>query len=315
MANLIQEVWIKDIQETLFKGNEFVNRSVNHSGYITGNGVVHIANAGASAGVQKNRATFPGTILQRTDNDITYVLSQYTTDPTIVTALDEVQIAYDKRMSVMGQNYALLGEVIGNQTAYAWAANIDSTRILRTTGSASTLSLSAGATGSRKQMIIADIRALKAKMDIEKVPTQGRVLLIPSDIYNNDLLSIPEVTNALAFGASQAALPEGIVQRLLGFDIMVRPTVLQYSGGTGATQTLYAVDGSGNPTSSAATDNYGALAFSEMMVATAKGDISVAYRDKAENPEYYGSIMSALVMHGARALRSDKVGVYALVQG
>ncbi|MCD6017278.1 MAG: hypothetical protein K0S53_399 [Bacteroidetes bacterium] len=307
---LQKEIWINDIQENLFKNNAFILRSVNHSAWVAYK-TVHIPNAGSNPSVSKNRASLPATIAQRTDSDLTYNLSEYTTDPMLLTDIDALQVSYDKRASILMQHIDTLGEVIGNNTAYAWVNTLDSTRMVRTTGSASSAALAPSATGTRKAITLADIAALRAKLDNDNTPSTGRVLLIPADLYNTQLLAISELTNAQSFGTS--ALPDGVVNRIYGFDIVIRPTVVVYSGGTGATQTLKAVDATGTPSAPAATDNLAAIAYHPNFVATALGETKVFYDE--DKPEYYGSMFSALVMHGAAALRSDLKGLAVLIQG
>lgn len=304
------EIWVHDIQDNLFKQNAFVLRSVNHSAWVH-NKIVHVPNAGANPAVQKNRSVLPGTITQRTDNDLTYQLAEFSTDPILITNIDSIQVSYDKRASVLYSHIETLGEVIGNNTAYAWVTNLDATRVVRTSGAASATALAPSATGTRKALVLDDIRALRAKLDNDNVPSQGRVLLIPSDMYNTQLLGITEVIQAQAYGS--AVLPTGVVQSLLGFDIMIRPTVVVYSGGTGVTQTIKVLDGTGTPVSAATTDNLGAIAYHPNYVATALGLVDVFLEER--KAAYYGDIMSALVMHGASNLRSDMKGIAVLVQG
>jgi hypothetical protein len=306
---LQKEIWIADIQENLFKNNSFVLRSTNHSAWIS-NKTVHVPNAGSNPSVSKNRASLPASIAQRTDNDLTYNLNEYTSDPMLLTNIDELQINYNKRTSILSQHIDTLGEVIGNHTLYAWSPT-DATRLVRTTGSASSSALSPGATGTRKAVTLADIAALRAKLDNDNAPMEGRILIIPSDLYNTQLLAISDLVNAQSYG--QSALPSGVVNRIFGFDVIIRPTVIVYTGGTGTTQTLRPVDADGVPTATATTDNLGAIAYHPNFVAAALGDTKIFYDE--DKPEYYGSIFSALVMHGASGLRSDFKGVAALIQG
>lgn len=307
--SLQKEIWIQDIQENLFKNSAFIKRSVNHSAWVA-NKTVHIPNAGSNPAVAKNRASLPATIAARTDNDLTYNLNEYSTDPMLLTNIDELQVSYDKRASILNAQIETLTEVIGNNTAYAWSPT-NAGRIIRTTGSASSLALAPSATGTRKAVTLADIAALRAVLDNDNVPMEGRILLIPSDLYNTQILAIDNIIKAQDFGS--ANLPSGVVNKIFGFEIMLRPTVTVYSGGTGTTQTLCGVDATGTPSATATTNNLAAIAYHPNFVATALGDTKVFYNE--DKAEYYGSIFSALVMHGASGLRSDYKGICALVQG
>jgi hypothetical protein len=156
---------------------------------------------------------------------------------------------------------------------------------------------------------ISDITKVKAILDADNIPSSGRILLIPSYMYNVDLLNIAGIVQAYQFGSAVA--PNGVVARLMGFDIMIRSEVLVYDN-TG-TPVLKALNGDGTLTTPATTDQGAALAFHPNYVAVALGDITPYYNEN--RAEYFGSIFSAEIMHGASKLRTDQKGVVALVQG
>ena len=66
-------------------------------------------------------------------------------------------------------------------------------------------------------------------------------------------------------------------------------------------------------TAGAATDAAAALAWHEQSVCRALGEV-VAYENEGD-PTYYGDIYSFLVRAGGRIMRSDNLGVVALMQG
>ena len=204
--------------------------------------------------------------------------------------------------------------VVATQTLYAWAPS-GASRIVQTSGSTSTLNLPhSTATGSRKMTTIQDITKLKAILDADFIPQENRILLVPQYMYNIDILNISGVVQAYAFG--QAVAPTGTVAKLMGFNIMIRAEVLVYDNA--GTPAVKAINGDGTLTSPAATDQGAALAFHPNYVAHALGSI-IPYYNAGSNgsglPEYYGSIFSAEVMHGATKMRTDQKGVVALVQG
>lgn len=303
---LQKEIWINDIRENLFANNMFLERATDHSQYVD-NKTVHIPQAGSNPGVVKDRAVFPASISQRTDTELTYDLAEYSSNPILVRDVEDLQVSYDKRMSVMRNHIKKLGDVIANQTLYAWAP-AGATRQVRTTGSAVGTALAPSATGTRNAITLADIASAKAILDKDNVPAAGRVLVIPSDMYNAQLLAIAEVYRADAYGSPN--LPSGVVNRIHGFDIIVRPTVLVYDN-TG-TPVIKAVGDEGTPSSPATTDNLAALAYHPDYVSKAMGTIDV-YSDE-KNPVYYGDVISAAVMHGAKYLNTGYVGVAAIIQ-
>lgn len=306
MAGLQTEVWSQDLEENLFANNEFVKTGKDHSMWIMKK-IVHVPQAGANPAVVKERSSLPATIGTRTDTDLTYTLSDYTTDPVLIEDVEDIQNSYAKRESVFGQHIATLGDVIGNHTAYAWAAS-GAGNVFNTTGASVVGALAPSATGARKKVTLTDILTLKNKLDLDNVPQSGRILLMPDGLYNSDLLSIADVYQQQSYGRS--ALPSGVVNRIHGFDIMTRPSVVVFDNA--ATPVVKAIGDNGIPSSPAATDNLACIAYHPNFVAQAVGDAKV-FQDE-DKPEYYGTILSGLQMFGATKLRTDQAGVAVLAQ-
>lgn len=304
---LDREQWLADIQENLFKDNAIINRAVNHDGFVNYK-TVHVPQAGANPTITKNLGSFPATITQRTDSELTYSMDTYYVEPIHIEAGQETAfLSYEKRMSVLNQNIATLEEALVNNALYKWAPS-GSTRIVRTSGSTVAGALAPSATGTRKAITLTDILGAKAILDAENVPASGRILLIPSDIYNTQLLAIADVYQQQSYG--QSALPSGVVARIHGFDIMIRSTVCVYDN-TG-TPVIKSVNDSGVPSSPATSDNLACLAYHPSFVAKAMGNTEVMINEGVA--EYYGSIVSAFQLFGASKMRTAQTGVVAIVQ-
>ena len=299
------EIWVQDIQENLFMQSVFVPMSVSHDSYVV-NKTVHVPQAGSNPSVSVDRSSVPATISTRTDSDNSYNLNEYSTDPILIKNLDELQISYDKRNSVIGQHIMTLSETVGNYVAYKWSI-ASGTGVYNTTGSASATALAPSATGTRKAVTLQDIATIAAKLDKDNMPRTGRKLLMPVDMFWQ-LFTISEVVRASYNGFQVNALATGVVAQLFGFDIMIRPSVVVYDNSFD----IKAVGAAG-----ATTDNLGCLAWHTSAVAKALGSIDL-FADSGDNgkgkPEYYGIILSALVMLGASKLRSDNKGIAMLVQ-
>jgi hypothetical protein len=108
----------------------------------------------------------------------------------------------------------------------------------------------------------------------------------------------------------KSALPDGVVNRIHGFDIMIRSTVVVYDNT--ATPVIKAVGDDGTPTTPATTDNLACLAYHPSFVAKAVGAADVFIDEN--KPEYYGSIVSALQLFGASKMRTSQTGIVAIVQ-
>lgn len=299
---LQKEIWIQDIKETLFQGSEFIMAGTDHSAFVS-NKTVHIPQSGSAPAISKNRSSLPGTIAQRTDTELTYSLNEYTTDPVLITDLDELQTSYAKRQSVMAQHQNVLNERMGDETAYEWAVSGDATLVLRTTGGATSSLPNATATGTRNLITQKDVARLAEKLDKDNMPKGDRFLVLPVQMYY-ELFGIDSLIRR-DYGAV-GDLVKGVVNELFGFKIFVRPNVVQYNHVTaGVKKAVGSAD--------ATTDCLGAIAFHKSAVAMALGNIKV-FADE-DKPEYYGSVFSALVMHGAKNMRSDNKGLVALAQG
>jgi hypothetical protein len=302
---LIKEIWVNQVVETLNQDAAFLPYSVDHSQYIAF-GTVHIPQSGANPTVLLNPTSFPLTIAPRVDADRTYSMDRYALEPTIVDNLDALQVSYDKKNSVIGQQISTLVERAGTQVAYNWSAT-GAANIVYTTGAAGT-SLAPSATGTRKTIALVDIANLAKKLDKDNVPKVGRKLLMNSDMFW-ELFTISEVVRASYNGFQVNALANGIVAQLFGFDIMMRPTVSVYANSATVPKAVTAAG--------AATDNLACIAWHTSTVSRAMGTINPLF-DEGSNgngkPEYLGSVFNMEMMLGAAILRDDMKGVAALVQ-
>lgn len=294
------EVWVRDIQENLFANNMHATRGVNRSAFVN-NLTVHEPQAGANPAIVKNRSTFPATVGKRTDAEVTWNIDEYSTDPIHIDDIEKTELSYDKRASVLQQHLDTLNDRIGDEALFGWASDT-AARQVRTTGVLGDGSLSPGATGTRRALVKEDVRAMAALFDRDNVPSQNRFMSVPSDVYY-ELFDDDTMINSRTIG--KAALPDGVVNELFGFNIVKRSKVVVYDdAGTPAKKAVGAA--------AAATDNFGIVCWQMNSVAYATGSIKVF----AENnkPEWYGDIISALVRYGTRILRTDEKGVGVIVQ-
>lgn len=302
---LIKEIWVNQVVETLNQDAAFISSSVDHSAYIAF-GTVHVPQSGANPNVLVNPTSFPLTISPRTDTDRTYLMNQYALEPTLIGNLDALQVSYDKKNSVIGQQISTLVERIGTQVAYTWSPT-GASNVVVTTGTAGS-SLAPGATGTRKMVTLADVANCAKKLDKDNVPRIGRKLLMNSDMFW-ELFTISEVVRASYNGFQNNVLANGTIAQLFGFDIIMRPTVSIYTVTTNVPKAVGAA--------TATTDNLGCIAFHTSTVSRALGAINPMY-DAGDNgngkPEYLGSIFNMEVMLGSAILRADMKGVCALVQ-
>jgi hypothetical protein len=297
-----KEIWIQDIQETLHQGNEFILQGTDHSAFVS-NKTVHIPQSGSAPSISKNRSSLPASITQRTDTDGSYSLGEFTTDPILITDLEELQTSYVKRQSVLSQHINVLNERIGLEVAYDWTPTTDASLVLRTSGGATADLPNATATGTRKLITKEDISKMARKLDLDNVSRMNRVLVLPTSMYY-ELFSVDALIRN-DFGRALNMI-DGQANELFGFKVFTLPTTVMFNNATAGVKKAVGA-------SAAATDCLGAFAFQKDYVAHANGSIKV-FADE-DKPEYYGSVFSALVQHGSTMLRSDYKGVVAMAQG
>lgn len=326
------ELFSAVINKNLFQNNTFMRMGTDHSQYVRylngdgqqkGAAVVHVPSAGARPVITKNQTSFPVTAANRTDVDLTYNIDAYYTTPWYMTQVESETVAYDKAESLVYGMVGTLGETLGNQTAYKWAPSTASTfgttRIFRTLGLPQSAALASGATGSRSAITLSNFAQAKNLMDSDLMPADGeRYFVIPSAMWNFDVLPLANLTQYLQLG-STAGLQEGqitpqtipgYVGRIYGFNVIERPSVVIYTSGL----TLININDAGVPTTSNATDELGCIFFHKTAVSNAIGETILFYNP--DRAEYYGSLFSAYIRHGAAQLRStiDGKGVGAIVQ-
>ncbi len=302
LAMAIQtEIWEKFIVENLFKDNQFANYAFNADQYVLAGKVVHIPNAGGKPSISRNRSSLPASVSKRTDVDISYSLDEFTSDPTLIDNAEQVELSYDKINNVIGEHERALGETVADWLIYKWAATA-SGQILRTTGSAVAAHAPA-ATGNRKAMTVADLRAAFKLMNKNNVPLANRFALIDAEMYDQLLADMaPSTYRDFVTGLDPKT---GAVGKLFSFTIFQRSAVIYY---TEATPPVKKEPGA----SGATTDNAAVLLWQQDSVERALGQVK--FFEKLNDPEYYGNIYSALLRAGGRIRRNDGYGVVSLVQ-
>jgi hypothetical protein len=297
-----KELWVAEVKDQLFEGAEWIRRSTNHDAYVN-NAIVHVPNAGSLPAVQVNPSVFPLTISQRTDNDLTYNLKKIGTEPTLIQDWEAFQISYDKQSSVLRQHVGIINDMVALEAAYAWAVSGagDAARIIRTSGTNGT-TLAPAATGTRKKLTYADITKAAERLDRDKVGRTGRVLVLDTGMYW-ELFSDTNLIQSDVMG--RVTLPEGVINRLAGFDIYLYNAPVVYTNASDPVKKAIGAAG-------ASTDNLAGIFFQADSISNALGAINV-YSDE-NKPEYYGSVFSAMVLHAAQVIRTDRAGVGAIVQ-
>ena len=190
------------------------------------------------------------------------------------------------------------GEAAAEQLLYAWAPA--SAQSVPTSGEA-VAAHTPSATGNRKKLVKADVLALMTKFNADNVPQADRYLLLDANLYAQLMDDLTEGDQRAFFASADAQ--RGVLGQLFGFQVMQRSRVFRYA--TAGTLSKWSAAG-------AATDNAAGLAWQLQSLSRALGEVKMF--DSTDDPLYYGDIYSFLVRVGGAIRRSDKKGVYALVQ-
>lgn len=299
-----KEIWQKDIVKNLFKDNEFAKYAVNGDSYVLGGAVVHIPFAGAPAVIKKNLTSFPQTAVNRIDTEATYALDIYYALPRQIQKLEEYQLSYDKRMSVVGEDISQLVQSAMEGLLYRWAPV--TANILETTGADSGLDLiDSTATGTRKLFTKATFGTIVKKMRKANLGNTNIMALLTTEHFAQFFESLSEGEKT-SFN-NVANLKEGTIGRYMGVNVIQRSTVARYRKVSSVWTVVDEQDAAFAPGTG---DSAASLFWSDVAVERAKGDINV-FEDNG-NPLYYGDVFSANMFLGGRKRRNE--GVYAVVE-
>lgn len=301
-AELLKRLFVSEITEALRNDNSYMQFAKNDDAFVNNNSV-ELPHAGTDPTVAINRASFPGTITQRTDAATQYLLEELSTDPSLLQYSEEMTVAYNKRASLNAQHVESLRQKMGDRLAYKWAVNVPAAGKIATTGVATRISSAPSGTGSVKKLVKADLLKLRQYFDDSNIPQTGRKLMLTGAMYN-DILNVDDFTHVDKFGMS--VIPDGLVGRIFGFDIFVRSRTLVYSESVG----VYTIKDT--ETAPAATDVSAAIAWHPDFVRRARGGVKVFL--ELEKADYYGSVMSAIVRFGGLNARNDVKGIATIIE-
>ena len=184
---------------------------------------------------------------------------------------------------------------------YHWRPEV-AEQILRTTGESVPAHV-VNATGNRKRLTLADVRAAKVKLDKQQISKADRHALIDTDMMDQ-LSKDLQITSARDYSVMYDAVT-GRIKNLEGFIIHERSTVL-------------AADNASTPVvlspedATVASSNGVSLFWQRQAVSRAMGTKEMF--DSLSNPQYFGDIYSFLLRMGGRKRRADNKGVIGIIQ-
>lgn len=130
MFALQTEVWVAGIQENPVPDHSFVYQSRDMSQYVENN-KLHLAEAGVEPQVYKNyfagnEDPLPVASIEDIPNEV--VLDTYSTAQTRHRQLQEVELQYDRRQSIIGRHRSSLAKNMSQTAAHEWAPQADGSK-------------------------------------------------------------------------------------------------------------------------------------------------------------------------------------------
>lgn len=303
-----KEIWEKDIIENLFKDNLFATHAVNGDPYVVAGKIVHIPLAGAPSPSQKNVTDLPMPAVKRGDTDIIYPLDTYYQPPKFVEKVEQYELSYDKRQSVMGEQQKQLIQDCMDGLLFNWqwqGQNRDQPgNLLLLTGDAVPATVS-GATGNRTSFDKSVISKSRLAMNRANISANGRYACLTADHYQQFLDSLSDVERTNFY--RMADMSKGVIGSYLGYTFMERSTVTRWRK---VNEVWTPIDEQINGFAPDATDSAASLLWQEDCVERARGEVNVF--DNAGRAEYFGDVFSMNARLGGRQRRP--AGVYALIE-
>lgn len=298
------EVWANYIIERFWKDNTFIQRAFSDDDKVLAGKIVHIPQPGSLPVIVKNRTILPASVIRRADADIVYVLDEYSTNPTVITQADKIELSYDKINSVYGDHAGVISQDVAGDMILKWLTDLPQSNVYYTTGAATAELGNSAFTGTRKAVLHNELMKIDRDFNKNNVPKEGRQIMYPSYMLQQlkESLSNTQYRDFSAYFDAK----EGIIGRLYNFDILERSDVATATG-VGATCLV-------NPYGAApgVSDSEVAIAWQKDAVARALGEVK--FFENLDRAEYQGDVYSSYLRAGGRRRRADNLGVAMLVQ-
>ena len=295
------ELYSPVISENLYRGIEALRMAATDDGIYLNGKTIHLPSAGTAPSVTVGNTSYPVSIVERTDQEVTYDLKNFEIGPVRVGWADALQLSYDKLNSVVNDFMGNLSEQIAAKLTLDMY-HYTSGAYVTTTG-ADVAGHATGATGNRKSLIGANVRSAAELMTKQKVAITDRYLLL-------DYAMFWQLVGDLSYGtyradvAINAAGFNQLTMPLYGFTVIEMPFI-GYATSAGVVRAY------GN--AGATTDVAFGLAVQKQCASYAFTDLQMFSKDG--QPEYFGDILSGSIYGGAKYRRYDKKGVIPIIQG
>jgi hypothetical protein len=294
-AGIYTEVWtgemIKAFRDSVASLG-WIDKIRSYDHYAQHN-VIHFVHIGGDPSVLVNNTTYPIGVENLQDADKAISLDKYQTLASRITDDELHAICYDKMASVLERHKEVINAEKYKKALLALAptSHSDQTPVLITTGTAD---------GTRVRLRREDIIALKKAFDVQKIPTDGRVLVLCAE-HVGDLLTTDQ-----KFAEQYYNYTTGKIANLYGFEVYEYNESPYY---TVSSRTKLAYKAVPTP----ATDRQASVAFYAPRMMKATGDTK-AYLSAAEsNPETQENLANFRHYFICLPLKEEAIG--AIVSG
>lgn len=191
MAGINKEIWLPEIMEGFYADDMFLSEARDFSAFVEYD-KLNLAEAGINPRVFINNTTYPVPIAERGDTPISIELDYYDTENTVIRNADKIELAYDKRASVLFGHQMALKMLLMEKAihAFAPASNSIYTPSISTTGET---------VNGVKKISWEDILTLESEFDEAEIPSEGRILVLNTqhkkDLKAEDLKLYKEIFN------------------------------------------------------------------------------------------------------------------------
>ena len=255
---------------------------------------IHFVQLGGDPTVLINNTTYPLDIETLEDADKVIGLDKYQTKPTVITDDELHALSYDKMASTIERHSEAISErkIAKALHSIAPTENKAMTPVLVTSGDNST-------DGTRKKLTVKDIISLKKAFDTQKVPLNGRVLVMCPE-HVQDLLEEDR-----AFSTQYNNYTTGKIANLYGFEVHEYVDVPSYTVSTKKKIAFAAVP--------ASTDRGASIAFYAPRIIKASGSTKTYLADASSDPTMQESLVSFRHYFLCLPLKEEAIG--AIVSG
>lgn len=287
----------KDAEEHLYPNNEFLYASVDDTPFLNGKTVTRGVAGDDPEGVT-NPTQWPLEVSEREDDENSYDIALHATKPVRLGDVEDLELNYPKRQSIITQHTSFLNTLVANEFAYNWSPT-NSRNLINTSG-ADIDSKLPGTTGKRKAPTANDI--IDAVQFLSSDDAKSNLYGLVSSFMYGSLLKIPDFIDYNKTGRVDL-LAKGIIGEVCGVKFFERSRAGIYTK-AGARKKISAAV--------AEDDNECLLIWSADKVYRALGNHEVYINAKLG--QYLGSTINMSTRAGGK-LRKDQKGVVSLIQG